>query len=348
MRGLRALVVGLTVAVACGGDDGVSISTNQDNVCSTIAEVACHDLYQCCTESEIESYLGVSDPRTEAQCRDDLSKRCERSTAKLADSIKNNRASFDGKVMDTCLEAVLAPNGTCASVDTMLPWIDACADSAWTGKVADGSMCYSRYECASKDSYCAPNQTCTALPTANMPCTLPLGCASGSYCNGSTCVPLASEGGMCVVTSECAKGLFCDTTQTTPICTAPKDGGQRCTGNSSCKSNVCVPGRCSHDTGSCYSDDQCAGRCQNGIGFCFVDRDCGAGTCSNSPSTSCSNDLNCQNIGAGSGSATSGTCVFTNPCVPGTCQGDIVCAEAQVVIDYCTSALGALPVPPAN
>jgi len=344
MRGLRALVVGLTVAVACGGDDGVSISTNKDNVCSTIADVACHNLYQCCSESEIENYLNVSDPRTEAQCRDDLTKRCERGTAKLADSIKNNRASFDGKVMDTCLNAVLAPSGTCASVDAMLPWIDACADSAWVGKVADGSMCYARYECASKDSYCSPGQICTALPTANMPCTS-LGCASGLYCNAGTCKALGGAGAMCTSTSQCMKDLFCDTTQTTPVCTALKDGGQKCTGNTSCKSSQCLPGTCSNSTSTCYMDSQCFGRCQTGNGFCNVDRDCGNGTCSNSATTLCSSDFTCQGLGSGSAGA---TCVFTNHCVPGTCQGEIVCASAQLVVDYCTSALGALPTPPTN
>ncbi len=349
MRGLRALVVGLTVAVACGGDDGISISTNQDNVCSTIAEVACHNLYQCCSESEIENYLDVTDPRTEAQCRDDLTKRCERSTAKLADSIKNNRASFDGKVMDTCLQAVLAPNGVCASVDAMLPWIDACADSAWVGKVADGSMCYSRYECASKDSYCSPNQTCTALPTENMACSPSLGCATGLYCNGGTCKTLVAAGGMCTSTSQCAKDLFCDTSQVTPVCSALEDGGQKCTGNATCKSGDCIPGSCSNSpTATCYTDAQCYGRCQNSNAYCTADRDCGTGTCSNSPTTFCSTDVSCQNISNGSGSATSGTCVFTNHCVPGTCQGEVVCADAQLVVDYCTSALGALPVPPTN
>ena len=349
MRGLRVLVVGVSVAVACGGDDGVSISTNQDNVCSTIAEVACHNLYQCCSESEIEDYLSVSDPRTEAQCRDDLTKRCERGTAKLADSIKNNRASFDGKIMDACLNSVLAPSGQCASVDSMLPWVDTCADSAWTGKVADGGMCFAKYECASKDSYCSPNQMCTALPTSGMPCSTGLGCATGFYCNGSTCTALVAEGGMCTSTLQCTKPLFCDTSLPTPVCSQLKEGGQTCTSSSSCKSGDCLPGTCSNSpTSTCYTNAQCYGRCQTGNNFCTQDSNCGNGTCSNSPTTLCSSDFNCQNISTGSGSATSGTCQFTNHCVPGTCQGEVVCADAQIVVDYCTSALGALPVPPTN
>ena len=159
------------------------------------------------------------------------------------------------------------------------------------------------------------------------------------------CKPLVAAGGMCTTTSQCMKDLFCDTTQTMPTCTALKDGGQKCSGNASCKSSQCLPGTCSNSTSTCYTDAQCYGRCQTGNGFCQVDRDCGTGTCSNSPTTFCSTDVTCQGLGSGSAGA---TCVFTNHCVPGTCQGEIVCAQAQLVVDYCTSALGALPTPPTN
>ena len=343
MRASGILVIGILI-VACGGDDNsVSISSNKDNFCSQIAEVACHNLYQCCAEGEIENYLNVSDPRTESQCRDDLTKRCERSTAKLNDALDNKRATFDSKAMNDCLNALVAPSGTCATVDSMLPWVDACMTSAFVGAVADGAMCYATFECAGSDSYCSPGQTCTALPTQNMPCSQ-FGCASGLYCAATaTCQPLVAQGGMCTSSSQCAKDLFCDTSQTTPTCTALHDGGQRCTSNQSCKSNQCNPGTCSNSTSSCYTDAQCYGRCQNGGGFCTQDSNCGEGTCSNSTTTFCTSDLNCN-----LGSAGSGTCVFTNHCQLGTCQGDIVCAAQQLVVDYCTNAIGSLPVPPTN
>jgi hypothetical protein len=343
MRAYRAVVVCFGLVMACGGDDNsVSINTNQSNVCSTIAEVACHNLYQCCSEGEIETYLRVSDPRTEAQCRDDLTKRCERSTAKLEDALTNKRATFDPKAMNSCLEAIVAPSGTCASVETMLPWVDACMTSAWVGAVSDGSMCRATFECASKDSFCSPGEMCVALPKENQPCTSQ-GCASGLYCNGGTCKTLVAQGGMCTSTSQCAKDLFCDTTQSTPTCSALKDGGQVCTGNASCKSADCLPGTCSNSTSTCYTDANCFARCQTGGSFCTIDSNCGSGTCSNSPTTFCTTDTNCM-----LGSASTGTCVFTNHCVPGTCMGEVVCADQQLVIDYCTSALGALPVPPTN
>lgn len=342
MRTLHVVVFGIVLA-NCGGNDGLSINANKDNYCSQIADVACHNLYQCCSEGEIENYLNVTDPRTEQQCQDDLTKRCERGTAKLNDALDNKRATFDSKVMNDCLNALVAPSGTCATVDSMLPWVDACMNSAFVGAVAAGGMCYATFECSGSDSYCSPGQICTALPGANQPC-LANSCAHGLYCAAGTCKPLVTQGGMCTSTSQCDKDLFCDTSQTTPTCSALHDGGQTCTSSASCKSRQCNPGTCSNSTSTCYTDTQCYGRCMNGGGFCQLDRDCGEGTCSNSPASFCQTDQNC-NFGSGTGSG-SGTCVFTNHCVPGTCQGDIVCASQQLVVDYCTSAIGALPVPP--
>jgi hypothetical protein len=346
MRPLHVVVFGIVLA-NCGGDDGLSINANKDNFCSQIADVACHNLYQCCTEGEIENYLNVSDPRTQSQCVDDMTKACERDTAKLADALDSKRATFDSKAMNDCLNALVAPSGECATVDSMLPWVDACMTSAWVGAVSDGSMCYASFECAGSDSFCSPSQTCTALPGANQPCSA-YGCAHGLYCSGSTCMPLVAEGGMCTSTSQCAEKLFCDTSQTTPVCTALHEGGERCTSSASCKSGQCNPGTCSNSPSTCYTDAQCYGRCQTGGGYCTTDSNCGEGTCSNSPTTYCSSDIYCD-FGSGSGSGSgSGTCVFPDHCQQGTCEGDIVCASTQLVVDYCTSALGALPVPPSN
>jgi hypothetical protein len=32
-------------------------------------------------------------------------------------------------------------------------------------------------------------------------------------------------------------------------------------------------------------------------------------------------------------------------CIPGSCVGDVVCADPYLVIDYCTDALNNLPFP---
>src|SRR6476659_1971861 len=103
MRVAFLSVIGLLVA-ACG-EDGVTVSTNEDNFCDEVAKVACHNLYQCCTEGEIENYLDVVDPRTEVQCREDAARRCERSYVGVSDSLKQKRMTLDSGKLDACLQA---------------------------------------------------------------------------------------------------------------------------------------------------------------------------------------------------------------------------------------------------
>jgi hypothetical protein len=55
----------------CGGDSGVSISA-----CDKVAELACHNGHQCRAEEEIERFVGVGNPRSEGECRTDVSRRC--------------------------------------------------------------------------------------------------------------------------------------------------------------------------------------------------------------------------------------------------------------------------------
>jgi peptidoglycan-associated lipoprotein len=325
------------VLVACGGKP--DIGTNQGNVCSQIAEVACYDMYRCCSEGEIERFLNVTDPRTEDQCRDDVTRLCERRLGPVSDSIKNNRAKFDGSIMDPCLKALIAPDNACASVDTMLPWAMACMNDAWTGQVADGSMCVYKFDCASMDSYCATNQTCTALPTNNQPCG-PQGCASGFYCGTGTCHPLLGPGGMCTANVQCMKGLFCDFSATTPTCTMLHGPGERCTGNTSCKSNQCLPGTCAGTGTTCFSNTNCGSHCSISGASCFQDSNCGAGHCSITTTKTCFLQTDCL--------TTDGTCIFPQQCVPGMCVGDVVCADTHLNVDYCTGALAGLPLPPSS
>src|SRR5579871_3329720 len=143
---MRGVLVASLLLAACGGKP--SVSTNQSNVCDQLAAVACYDLYQCCAESQIERFLGVQDPRTEDQCKDDLRRACEQRVGIVNASIAAGRAKFDSGVMDGCLKALIAPDNTCSTVDMMLPWTMACMSSAWVGTVAVGGMCLQPFECA--------------------------------------------------------------------------------------------------------------------------------------------------------------------------------------------------------
>jgi hypothetical protein len=329
----------LVVLVSCGGN-GPDIDTTQDNVCDQVAEVACFDIYQCCSEGEIESTLGVSDPRTQAECQTDLATRCRRTAADLEFSAKNKHVKFDSKLMNDCLKEFVAPSNTCVTVEAIKPWVMACKTSPWTGIVAVGGACDFAYECA-KDSFCAPNRTCTALPTENMPCTVQ-GCASGLFCDaaatgGPMCHPLLAAGTACTSTTQCQKDLVCDTAAPAGMrtCTALHANGDVCDANFVCSSNFCLPGTCATSGDSCTNDTACGGQCSNSpTVFCSADNQCGTGTCSGT-ATLCLFPTDCTASGS--------TCVFTNKCNLEKCMGN-VCADAHVTIDYCQGARTELPL----
>jgi hypothetical protein len=330
------------LVVACGSDNGPpSISTSKDNVCDQIAAVACYDMYQCCSEGEIERDLQVGDPRTEDQCRDDVLKRCERLIAPINASLKAGRVTFNSGNMNTCLKSLIAPSNECATVSDKLPWTDACMMTAWVGAVAVGGQCYYTYECAGDGTaYCAPNETCTALPTDGQPCSAQ-GCAQGFFCNfqNDQCRALLGNGGTCTANNQCMKGLFCDFQTGAGTCQPLHNGGEACTSSASCVSNQCLPGMCMRSAGTCYTDLNCGRYCSAGplMGqFCNVDSQC-EGHCSTTTTQICTSNLSCPQ------GPPAETCVF-NTCVSDTCVGDIVCANAQITVDYCTGAVGALPL----
>src|SRR5262249_15353610 len=150
--------------------------------------------------------------------------------------------------------SLLAPASSCATVEQMVPWTIACKDSPWVGTVATGGQCFYSFECAnSGSSYCAPNQTCTALPTDGMPCAQLQGCAEGFYCSGGTCRAQAGPGAPCTSVTQCMKDLFCDLSATMPTCQVLKGPGEACTGPQSCRAGQCLPGTCMGTGQQCYT-----------------------------------------------------------------------------------------------
>lgn len=333
---MRSYFVLSVMLVGCGGDSGVDINANEDNVCGEIAEVACHNMYQCCAEGEIEDFLNVSEPRTELQCRDDVKVLCERRAGTLQYSLDQGRVRFDKQIMNDCLQALVAPDNTCSTVVSMLPWTEACMNSAWVGTVQTDGACFFAHDCAgAPDSFCAPNQKCQPRSTAGMPCGS--GCASAFFCQTGVCAPRVAAGGMCTSTTQCQKDLFCDLAATpTPVCTAKAPGGAPCTSSAGCASNQCIPGTCMGTSSTCFRDTDCSMRCSNSGAFCTTAANCGAGACSVGNNT-CTSNTQCV---AGGGD----TCVFPNQCLPGDCIGDPVCTAQTITVDYCTGALNELPL----
>ena len=322
----------VTIATGCGGDGGrPSVSTSQDTVCDEVADVACYNMYQCCSEAEIERFLQVSDPRTEEECRDDVRVLCERQLAAVDFSIKNKRVRFEAAVMNTCLEAILAPADTCVTIDSMAPWTAACMNSAFVGTVDTGSQCDFAFECT-KDNFCNASRLCAALPGDGMSC-LAQTCASGLFCNAGTCRPLVASGGTCTSTAQCQKDLFCDTTGTR-TCTPLHAVGERCTGNATCTSNTCLPGICADNQNTCFSSANCSGRCEDDQSLCSTDSTCALGTCTGATPTTCFSSADC---------VAPNTCTLPVKCVHAECVGEVVCADPHVSVDYCLGALNSLP-----
>jgi hypothetical protein len=341
-----ALGLALASLVACGSDSTKpSINATKDNVCDQIAQVACYDMYQCCSEGEIEHDLNVTDPRTEDQCRDDIRRLCERRLATVEASLTAGRVTFDTGTMNTCLKAIVAPDNECATVADKLPWTDACMMSAWVGNVAVGGACFYSFECAGDGAaYCAPNETCTALPSSGQPCAQQ-GCALGFYCDftNDQCKTLQGQGGTCTSNTQCMKDLFCDLSGGTGTgsCQPLHQGGEACSGNQSCESNQCLPGQCMRNNFTCYTSANCEKYCGSGPlqgSFCSSDTSC-EGHCSVTTTQTCTSSTQCPQ------SPTAETCVLY-PCVADTCVGDVVCASTQVTVDYCTGAVNGLPLTP--
>lgn len=333
-----ALIAVLGVVAACG-DDGVNVSTSESNFCDQIADVVCHNLYQCCTESEIEGYLDVSEPRTELQCREDVKRRCDRQAPDIRDSLEAGRIEFDSVRLNDCLNAVLAPDDVCSEVVTELPWKEACEEAPWVGMVQTGGSCFFNHDCAGyPDSFCGPDQKCKAKPTAGFPCGT--GCASDFYCNttNQTCAAKGTLGAPCIGNVECQKDLYCDVPSGTTMgmCAMKQGGGSACRSDAACLSSDCVPGMCMGTTQSCYESDDCQSRCANTGFSCDAASDCGNGNCSIS-GTTCSEFSPC-------GGGTGDNCVYPVQCVPGSCVGDPVCTSQTVVADYC-SGIGVIPDP---
>lgn len=136
------------IGLLAGCQEGISIDASESNFCDELAEVACHNMYQCCSEAQIENELGVSEPRTEAQCREDKKRLCIRSSASLRDSLAAGRVELKADALNACLDAMLAPDGTCSTYVAELPWLEACKQQAWVGKVAAGGACFFDHDCA--------------------------------------------------------------------------------------------------------------------------------------------------------------------------------------------------------
>ncbi len=327
MKRFAWAVVAVGVSACGGGGGGPSVDVSEEDLCTAVAEVACYDLYSCCTEGEIEDFLGVREPLTEEQCREDARILCERGTASAMWSAENDRLELNAAVLEDCLRAIIAPDDTCVVVASQAPWAMACVGSAWTGLVASGGSCFYDYECAQPRSTCGADRTCKPPASQGQECYA-VQCAEGLYCDGSICQALRVEGSNCTGSYQCVEETFCDFN--TGRCTAPAAIGAPCHDYNGCVPGAsCLPGSCP-DGNSCFVDADCSSVCESSGFFCFDDSDCGIGTCSVS-GFSCYSNFDCN--------GGTDVCDFPYQCLPATCQGDSVCVENYSSFDYCEDAL---------
>jgi hypothetical protein len=303
----------------------VTVIVDETNFCVEVAEVACYNMFRCCTGLQIEEALGITISTTEPECRRDVELICEREFAEIIAAMEKGNVVFLTENAQPCLESLLMPTEDCFTDESELPWARWCEESPFRGVVVTGQECLHEFECTA-DSYCTPDRRCTALPQLQQPC--PQGrCALGLYCDYETgrCASLKAVGSSCGTTGECVEGSFCGSDGVAqPTCQGKRSLGSNCTQGIECQTGVCLPGICS-DGSECYEDEDCLGNCAQSGDNCASEVQC-PGLCLNSQ-TVCESSYDCPGYV---------DCVHED-CLR-QCLGQPVCAQPHTVVDYCQAA----------
>lgn len=332
------LALAMLLALPTGGCSdnakAVSVNVTQENICEEIAEVMCHNMFQCCTGLRIEEVLGIEISTTEKECRSDMRLLCEDRSVEMQYAFENGTASFDQATAQACLEVLLAPKDICVELQLDPAWTELCAEIWVIGNQGVGDACFWDFECA-ENQYCAPNQECRMLPGAGDECDFQAPgnpCAEGLYCDGDDiCVALGGKSDDCSPTEPCLEDLYCDWDAGEGTCRAKEDAGEECTNNWMCASNDCAPGICGGDGSFCEDDSDCQGQCDGTNDDCDDETDC-EGVCDVS-GDQCDDDGDCD----------------VEPddfCVHDQCLGNICeeryCVDTPDEVDYCLLGLGIL------
>lgn len=288
------LTVGLVAAAGCKEEDELAFDSNPtpDNACAEIAEVICHNSFQCCTGEDLEDYFGIELTTSEGDCRHDVELMCESTYAKQLDSLAAGRVTLNTEVLKQCLIDMIAPDDVCFPYEAIEPDAVERCDSVHnmlTGKVAVGNGCIIDEDCVG-EAYCAENQKCKDLLGAGQTCVSDLDCKEVLHCAYNEaavemrCTKDIPMGGDCGDSGDCEEGLFCQQrAESANIdlsygnCRAPAANGAECKQSAGCASSNCLPGTCG-DGSSCESDAHCTGTCSESETLCATAEDCG-GSC---------------------------------------------------------------------
>jgi len=328
---LTVLFTAVVELASCtSSDNKPEVSVDLDNYCSQVADVACYNIWNCCTGKQIEDTLGITISVEPDECHRDVELICQDNMATILWAAHKGSVQLVQQNADACLASTLLA-GDCFQHVSDVPWQRFCSDGYWVGTLSVGSECLYNFECQD-GSYCAVDRKCRALPKEGQDCDAGI-CQPGLFCNPSDgerkCRPRRSAGLPCEADDWCADGLYCgfdDMGQGT--CYALKALGVECKDSRECQSTFCVPGVC-EDGSQCFEDSDCLGKCSSDGETCWDDLSC-SGYCTQSHNY-CNSDWDCAE---------------NEPCVKQTCErtciGQTVCAKRWTVIDYCTDTTGML------
>jgi hypothetical protein len=318
-------------AWGCGTDQeegDPDVSVTQNNLCDEMAEVLCHNIFECCTGSQIEEDFGLEITTTKKTCRRDVALQCEEGNALLLYAISAGTVAIERDKANTCLKDLVVRDQCFMVIDE--PTDRTACSEMIRGLQEEGKDCPMGFECA-EDLYCAADGKCRKLPGKGEKCPS-YACAKNLYCgyDGESserkCLTLKKKGESCPSSLACEPPLYCeygeDHTQGT--CQSLKEVGEPCKASSECNSYKCIPGMCDNGQ-ACFVGSDCQGQCASSGQPCNSSYDC-AGVCEVS-GDSCEDDFDCDYL-------ESERCI-NEECKPGTCNGKPACGQRHYVIDYC-------------
>ncbi len=284
MRTLGALAIVLLVisgVPGCSGSEGPKVNLSLGNFCKEVAEVACYNMFHCCTGQQIEDYLGITISTEQDECRRDVELICAYKFAAKMWAAEKGSVILLEEEAEACLESLLL-TGECFQHVSEVPWERWCVgglESYWSGTLQPGAECVYPFECVDS-SFCAADRKCKALPEAGEECQQ-YPCVEGLFCNSERrCEPVKSAGQDCEDYDWCAPGLYCDFDEGQGTCRAPRSLGADCDDRDQCESGFCVPGLCTNGWEECLDDSYCNyGTCADTDDPCWDDWECPGSEC---------------------------------------------------------------------
>jgi hypothetical protein len=318
------------IAVSCANkDEKVDVDVKEDNLCKEVAEVMCHNIFECCTGEQIEEQFGVKITTSESKCRHDMRLLCEERNSPLLWAFERVTAELTTPNAQQCLESLVVPNDTCFPFVSSVPYDQSCNSNLIRGLQGAGTGCLFDFECAA-NLYCGADRKCRAYLTLGENCENGT-CGSGLFCGPDEttyemiCQTLRAIGESCDYGSYCQSELYCDEDLEEPVCSAKKSIGESCDSDWVCETGNCLPGVCENDpTETCLSSEDCGGYCEDSGDECFGPSDCGSGYCLEGGEY-CTDDSDCS--GNYCEESTSVYCTDDTMC-PGTCfESDTLCDD---------------------